>query len=113
MVLRSFWGWVILLSALLSACYHQESVQQKLEQEGLEQTAVGLSREVQSGRYHLMATPELHQRLKADDEWLLVDVRTESSYRRGHIPGATNSTFPKGVVMDETWDLKLMEGKQE
>ena len=35
----------------------------------------------------------------------------EIAYCGGHIPGAVNFSFPKGVIMDSGWDERLMEGK--
>ena len=107
--------WVALLFLMfLVGCYHQETVQHKLEQElGLELVAIGLAREMASGHYKLITTKELHEKLKADGGWLLVDVRALNSYRRGHIPGAVNFSFPKGVIMDAEWNLKLMDGRRK
>lgn len=103
---------VIVLCSFLSACYQQDAVQQKFRQEAaLENVAVRLAREVVKGGYQLLTTEELFQKQQHGFSGMIVDVRAKSSYEEGHIPGAKNFTFPKGVMMDESWDPRLMEGK--
>lgn len=111
--MRFFWVLMLLITVTIPGCYHQEGIHKKLEKElALELLAVGLARESHSGRYKLITTRELYQRLKSGG-WSLVDVRTGSSFRRGHIPGSTNFAFPKGVVMSGDWNAQLMEGRSK
>lgn len=86
----------------------------KFKQEAaLEEVSVRLARQADTFGYGLITTEELAQRLEKGKELLVVDVRTERDFLRGHIPGALNFTFPKGVLMEESWDKGLMEGKSE
>lgn len=102
----------IVLCSLFSGCYQRDAVQQKYRQEAaLENVAVRLAREVAEGGYQLLTTEELYQKQQNGFSGVLVDVRAGSSYEQGHIPGAKNFAFPKGVVMDGSWDSRLMEGK--
>jgi rhodanese-related sulfurtransferase len=38
---------------------------------------------------------ELHEKLSAGEDVQVVDIREESAYRRGHVPGAINVPFPE------------------
>ena len=97
---------------LLSGCYQYEAEQQNYKQEtALESVAVRLAREVAEGGYLLFTTEELFSKQQSGFSGLLVDVREQESYDQGHIPGAMNFTFPKGVIMDKDWDSRLMGDK--
>ncbi|WP_062268933.1 rhodanese-like domain-containing protein [Endozoicomonas arenosclerae] len=92
----------------LSACgdkYKQEAV--------LEQTSIDLARQADESGYALISTGELAEMIDSKEPFLLVDVRTAQDYAKGHIPGAVNFTFPKGIVMSDRWDPSLMEGLKE
>ncbi|MGI9278918.1 MAG: rhodanese-like domain-containing protein [Endozoicomonas sp.] len=96
------------LALLLSACvdkYKQEAV--------LEQTSVDLARQAEDSGYGLITTDELAQMIDSEEPFLLVDVRKAEDYRKGHIPGAVNFTFPKTAVMSDGWDDSLMDGLKE
>ena len=97
---------------LLSSCNRHEAVQQKYKQEAaLENIAVRLAREVAEGGYQLLTTEELFLKQQGSSSGFLVDVREPKSYEQGHIPGARNFTFPKGVIMDKGWHARLMSDK--
>ena len=103
---------VTIICFLFSGCYQHEAVQQKYKQEtALENIAVRLAREMAEGGYQLLTTEELYHENQNGFSGLLVDVRESKSYEQGHIPGARNFTFPKGVIMDNEWDVRLMGGK--
>lgn len=100
---------LVILCPLFSSCYQHEAVQQKHKQEAaLESIAVRLSREVAEGGYQLLTTEELYLEKQNGFSGLLVDVRERKSFEQGHIPGARNFTFPKGMIMDKDWDVSLM-----
>lgn len=75
-----------------------------------EQAAIKLARETTSGGYQLVSTEELKRMLDDDETFLLVDAMpAESSYDKGHIPGAVNFDFPKEVM--ESWDEEALGGR--
>jgi rhodanese-related sulfurtransferase len=50
----------------------------------------------QADGYRLITAPELDRMLQAKDDLVLLDVRPDYEYRRGHIPGAENLEFHLG-----------------
>lgn len=67
-------------------------------------------REVQRGDYSVITTKELKELLDSDTELVLVDAMPfESSYKKGHIPGAVQFTFP--IPEMDTWDSAETDGK--
>jgi rhodanese-related sulfurtransferase len=52
-----------------------------------------------------LSTDELKERLEADEEVQIVDIRTRAQYEQGHIPGAINVPFPEFPqrVDDHDW----------
>ncbi len=83
----------------------------KFEQElGTEESAVKLTREVLRGGYDLITTEELKELADSGKEVLLIDAMPyEGSYKKGHIPGAVQFTFP--IPEMDAWDSSETDGK--
>ncbi|WP_236631443.1 rhodanese-like domain-containing protein [Endozoicomonas numazuensis] len=96
------------LSLLLSAC-----VDQYKQEAALEQVSVDLARQAEDSGYGLITTDELSEMIDSKEPFLLVDVRKAEDYGKGHLPGAVNFTFPKTVIMSDSWDESLMGGLKE
>ncbi|MGL5470405.1 MAG: rhodanese-like domain-containing protein, partial [Shewanella sp.] len=69
----------------------------QFEQEtAAEKQAITLAREAQQGGYQLIMVEELKNRLDGQQEMLIIDTMPyDSSFKKGHIPGAKNFVFAK------------------
>lgn len=85
----------------------------KFEQEvKKEASAVKLFKEAQRGRYDIIKTDELKKLIDSKKDILIVDTMPyESSYKKGHIPGAKQFLFP--IPDMTTWDSKKTDGKSK
>jgi thiosulfate/3-mercaptopyruvate sulfurtransferase len=63
-----------------------------------ETNAVTFAREVASGGYQLVTTKELKGWIDEKKPILIVDVNSEDSYKKQHIPGAVHIEFPRPVM---------------
>ena len=61
-----------------------------------------------SGRIQIISRQQLHELIGSDEDFRLIEVLPESSYRQGHLPGAVNvpgdelrKTIPE-IVPDRT-----------
>ncbi|MGI9275911.1 MAG: rhodanese-like domain-containing protein [Endozoicomonas sp.] len=99
-----FWC-LIPLACLMLSC----SGGDRFEREAaLEEVSVNLARQADRYGYSLVTTDELAKMLQQGMAILLVDARTAESFRKGHIPAAESFTFPKGIVMNQSWNSALM-----
>lgn len=57
-----------------------------------------------------ISTDELNERLDADEEIQVVDIRMPSQYEQGHIPGAINVPFPEFPqrVDEHDWEKTIV-----
>lgn len=92
-------GMCIMLIMGLSAC------QQKPEQ------AEGVSEvESKNGIYQTLSAEKAMERMEANPEILIVDVRTEEEYKEGHIPGAI--LIPnEGITVDKPGALPDLDAE--
>ena len=75
-----------------------------------EQEAVKLTRKVQQGGYGIVTTEELKGMIAAGKDMLIIDTMPfEDSYKKNHIPGAKQFTFP--IPEMKEWDAKETGGK--
>lgn len=53
---------------------------------------------------------KLHERLQADEDVQVVDIRPPAAFRRGHVPGAVNVPFPElpRRVEDVEWGEEVV-----
>ena len=85
--------------------------QSKFEKEVVtEASAVKLLREVQRGGYEVITTEELHKAIDAGEEMLIIDTMPyEDSYKKNHIPGATQFLFPIPEMVE--WNSEETGGR--
>lgn len=85
--------------------------QNKFEQEvDKEAVSVKLTREVINGGYGVVATAELKAMIDEGKDILIVDTMPyEDSYKKNHIPGATQFLFPIPEMRE--WDNSQTDGK--
>jgi thiosulfate/3-mercaptopyruvate sulfurtransferase len=78
----------------------------------LETAAVKLARETVEGQYGLITAAELKQKIDAGKAPILIDAMPlESSFNKGHLPGALQFLFP--IPDMDSWDATLTEGKSQ
>lgn len=74
--------------------------------------AMKLVREVISGGYDVISTGALQELLKSGEDVLVVDTMPyEASYKKGHIPSATQFLFP--IPEMNEWDSNETSGKSK
>ncbi len=74
--------------------------------------AVKLVREVQRGGYDVVTTEELKSWMDEGKDLLIIDTMPyESSYQKGHVPGAAQFLFP--IPDMAAWDAKETDGKSQ
>lgn len=100
---------VISVACLLLSCFVSNGFAfgtNKFEKElENEKAAVKLVREVMRGDYNVITTEELQQVLKTEKDFIVVDTMPyDASYKKGHIPGASQFLFPIPEMME--WDAK-------
>ena len=102
-----------LLAALLLISSPALSFDNKFEKEvKAEQQAVKLLREVQRGDYGIVTTAELKKWQDEGKDMLIVDTMPyEDSYKKAHVPGATQFLFP--IPDMNSWDSKETDGKTQ
>lgn len=85
----------------------------KFEQEvEIETGSAKLVREVQRGGYDVITTEELKKAMDGGEEMVIIDTMPyEDSFRKNHIPGATQFLFP--IPEMETWSTAETDGKTE
>lgn len=77
-----------------------------------EDGAVKLVREVQRGKYDVVATEELKKWMDSGQEILIVDTMPyAASYQKQHVPGAAQFLFP--IPDMDQWDAKETDGKTQ
>lgn len=82
--------------------------QEKEKEDG----AVKLVREVQRGKYDVVATEELKKWMDSGQDILIVDTMPfAASYQKQHVPGAVQFLFP--IPDMNQWDTKETDGKTE
>ncbi len=103
---------LILLVILVAAAPASGSLfKNKFEKEIANETlAVKLARETVRGGYNLVTAMELKAWLDQKKPMLVIDTMPyESSYKKGHIPGAKQFLFP--IQEMESWDRNKTGGK--
>ncbi|MGL5372473.1 MAG: rhodanese-like domain-containing protein, partial [Plesiomonas shigelloides] len=98
---RSLTAFALLTAAVFTAGCSDN----KFEQEtAAEKQAVTLAREAQQGGYQLITVEELKNRLNGQQKMLIIDTMPyDSSFKKGHIPGAKNFVFAKQATDGESW----------
>ena len=97
----------VLLGLNLQACKLKNKFEKELDKE---QGAVKLVREIQRGGYDIITTEALKKWIDEGKEMLIVDTMPfESSYKKAHIPGASQFLFP--IPEMTKWDIKETGGK--
>lgn len=102
---------LILIAMVVLTLIGTATAKNKFEKEvEKEAAAVKLVREVQQGGYGTITTVELKAWMDAGKEMVIVDTMPyEASYKKGHVPGATQFLFPIPEMTD--WDTKETDGK--
>lgn len=76
----------------------------------IEEGAVKLVREVIRGNYNIIDAKELNQWINSKREMIIVDTMPfEDSYKKEHVPGATQFLFPIPEMV--TWEEDKTSGK--
>ena len=98
---------LVFLMVMISPAAAKNKFEKEVEKEA---GAVNLVREVASGGYGTVTTDELKQWIDSGKKMILVDTMPyESSYKKGHIPGARQFLFP--IPAMTKWDPKETGGK--
>lgn len=90
-----------------TAAFGTNKFQKEVEKE---QGAVKLLREVERGGYGIVSTEELKQLIDEGKDILIVDTMPyETSYKKGHVPGAKQFLFPIPEMVE--WDSNETDGR--
>lgn len=65
----------------------------------IEMASMNLVKAVEEGKYQMISTEELKNKVDAKEDMVLVDTMPAKSYNKNHIPGAVNAELP--VTMEE------------
>ena len=107
---RGIWVLAFFLTmVMISPAAAKNKFEKEVEKEA---GAVKLTREVIAGGYQTVTTDELKGWIDNGKELILVDTMPyEASYKKGHIPGASQFLFP--IPTMSTWNTKETGGKTE
>lgn len=93
----------------LAMAFGKDKFEEEVEKE---QGAIKLIREMQRGEYNVVSTEELKAWIDAGKEMVIIDTMPyEDSYKKAHIPGATQFLFP--IPEMNEWDNKETDGKDQ
>ena len=97
---------LLITLTLVSPAMAKNKFEKEVEKEA---GAVKLLREAQRGGYAVVTTEELKKWIDTGKDMIVVDTMPyESSYKKGHIPGAKQFLFPIPVMRG--WDVKETGG---
>jgi rhodanese-related sulfurtransferase len=97
---------LLIALALVSPAMSKNKFEKEVDKEA---AAVKLLREAKSGGYDTVTTEELKKWMDSGKDMIVVDTMPyESSYKKGHIPGAKQFLFPIPIM--QGWDVNETGG---
>ncbi|PVU65677.1 sulfurtransferase [Plesiomonas shigelloides] len=101
---------LLTVAALTTGCSDNQFEQET----AAEKQAVTLAREAQQGGYQLITVEELKNRLDGQQDMLIIDTMPyDSSFKKGHIPGAKNFVFAKQATDGKSWAALTEDNQSE